>query len=682
MSQTTRHYPLGGGLDLVTPAIAMPAGKAVGCLNYEATSNGYRRMDGYERFDGRTRPSKAGYWLLAYADGVALFSEGDVVEGATSGASGIVLDVVGNIAAGAIVLAEVAGTFVDGEDLEVASVLRAVASGTANLSGADNDADDSAWRQAAIELARSNIAAVPGSGPVRGVWLYRGDVYAFRDDPGGTAGEMWKATAAGWASVPLGIRVPFTSGGTHEPAEGDTITGATSTATLVIGRIVVKSGTWSGGDAAGYIVATGTTGTFTNGENANIGGETDVLTLGPVTANTLAPGGRYEFTNHNFYARADWDRMYGVSGVGPAFEFDGTVFAPILTDNADDKPFLIAEHRNHLFLGFAGGSVQHSATGDPMDFRVITGGAEIGFGQELTGFIPDYAGVLVILGRNKVALLSGNDPSDWVLDPFANDAGAMPWTAQKVGRALYVDDSGVRDMATTQRFGDFTVGTVTELIKPLLDVKKEAGIFPVASLRVRGKDQYRLFYSDLTGITIYLGKRSPEPMRFELPVAVRCCVSGEDANGIEMLFIGSDDGWVYQLDAGNSFDGAPLPHFVRLAWNHCGSPTQEKRYHKATLELDSGPDTELGIVAEFAYADPEQTPGATVDVSIAGGGGFWDEMIWDQFYWSSPAKGVARAPLDGAGENISVTVAGQATYTAPHTLHGLTLHISFRRLVR
>ena len=40
--------------------------------------------------------------------------------------------------------------------------------------------------------------AVPGSGPVRGVWLYNGDVFAWRDNAGGTALVMHKATAGGW----------------------------------------------------------------------------------------------------------------------------------------------------------------------------------------------------------------------------------------------------------------------------------------------------------------------------------------------------------------------------------------------------------------------------------------------------------------------------------------------------
>ena len=49
---------LDGGLDLNTPPILSPPGRLQDCQNFEvAYSTGYRRMDGYERFDGGFSPS-------------------------------------------------------------------------------------------------------------------------------------------------------------------------------------------------------------------------------------------------------------------------------------------------------------------------------------------------------------------------------------------------------------------------------------------------------------------------------------------------------------------------------------------------------------------------------------------------------------------------------------------------
>lgn len=60
----------------------------------------------------------------------------------------------------------------------------------------------------------------------------------------------------------------FTSGGTNTPAVGNKLKGATSGATAIIADIITNSGTWAGGDAAGWIVLdqSSRVGTFTGGE--------------------------------------------------------------------------------------------------------------------------------------------------------------------------------------------------------------------------------------------------------------------------------------------------------------------------------------------------------------------------------------------------------------------------------
>ena len=64
----------------------------------------------------------------------------------------------------------------------------------------DSGFDDATF-QAAIETARADIDAVPGSGSILGVWMYKGVVYVFRNNVGGTAALMYKSTSSGWSLV-------------------------------------------------------------------------------------------------------------------------------------------------------------------------------------------------------------------------------------------------------------------------------------------------------------------------------------------------------------------------------------------------------------------------------------------------------------------------------------------------
>jgi hypothetical protein len=54
-----------GGLDVTTPAMSKPGGMAILAQNFEQDVNeGYTTVTGYERFDGRAKPSDAEYAIL------------------------------------------------------------------------------------------------------------------------------------------------------------------------------------------------------------------------------------------------------------------------------------------------------------------------------------------------------------------------------------------------------------------------------------------------------------------------------------------------------------------------------------------------------------------------------------------------------------------------------------------
>jgi hypothetical protein len=348
-----------------------------------------------------------------------------------------------------------------------------------------------------------------------------------------------------------------------------------------------------------------------------------------------------------------------------------------------DTPKHIAVHHNHLFLAFPGGSLQHSGTGDPYAWNPLLGAGEIGIGEEITGILPSVAGIMAIFGRNKIAMLYGTDSASWELKQISDEAGAVEWTAQTIGTPIYLDDRGIRSLTATQNYGDFRMGTMSGLVEPIFKTNKRNRVTPVASVRLREKDQYRLFWSDGSALAMYVGRKAPEIMPLDYNgLVVRCACVSEDSEGREIAFIGSDDGYLYQLDAGTSFDGQPVEAYARLAYNHVGTPNYEKRWHGANAEMSAAPNTEIGITAEFSYGDADQPAVQEQTFSVAGGGGIWNEAEWNSFYWSAPAEGIARAPIDGLGTSISVVVVSTLTYAEPYTLHGMTLYHSRRKLVR
>ncbi|MEG3035810.1 MAG: hypothetical protein RR877_10040, partial [Aurantimicrobium sp.] len=56
---------MNGGLDLVSPPLLAEPGVLIDCLNYEMTAyTGYRRVDGFERYDGWVDGGVASYFVV------------------------------------------------------------------------------------------------------------------------------------------------------------------------------------------------------------------------------------------------------------------------------------------------------------------------------------------------------------------------------------------------------------------------------------------------------------------------------------------------------------------------------------------------------------------------------------------------------------------------------------------
>ncbi len=690
---------LRGGLDLVTPGLAKKPGSVIGCLNYEVTTEGVRRCDGYERFDGRPRPSQAcEIKELAFTAGTAATppAADQKVTGQTSGATGYLVETptvtsgtfAGADAVGTMLLRNVTGTFTDTETLYLDDTDPfATADGTQTFPAWENDTTKNTYCQTAIEAARDQIGPLGGTGDTRGLATLDGTFYAWRDNEGGEGDPsvgLYKATAGGWVLQTFGQIIDFDAA-TAAFAEDETLTGGTSGATSTIKRVVLTSGAWDG-TGAGYLVldATVTGGPFQ--DNEAITSASGAAVANGANSNIYIPqGGRVRAVTHNFYGASNLRRLYFANGGGTAFEWDGTVLAPIRSgvETSLDKPTHIGVHSNHLLLGFDGGHLVNSGTGTPLSYLALDGAGAYGLGEDITGIVSNSRTATLVTGRNKIAYFTGNDVNDFVLQEISDDSGARENTIQLIDQPYFVDDIGLRSMASAATFGDWKLGTQSDRIEPLFKTKKAAGLSIVGSVRVRGKNQYRLFYNDGSGISFHFGGKIAEPMTFDLGFTPTCFLSGEDTDGDEILLAGADDGYVYQLDAGQSHDGTAMEYFVRFTFQDQRYPDHEKRYRWVLLEATGeGATHALTMVANYDYGDGDVVPNLDEDFTVRGAGGFYDTAVWDEFYFDNPTNFREWLELNGVGANVSYVFFGTSTYENPHVLSALTTKYTLMRASR
>lgn len=607
----TQYFPLGGGLDLVSPTLSLAPGMARDALNFEcATTGGYTRIAGYERYDGRPSPSDQSYWVLTGS--IAGVNIGDTITGVTSGATGVICKIDSSAVPGTtfIAITKLTGGFsAAGERLKVGATVVGVAERAEARAGAPTPALDVRYQKAAADIYRNDIGPVPGSGKILGVWMYNDVVYAFRNNAAGTAANMYQATGAGWVLV---------------------------------------------------------------------------------TTPTLQPGGRYEFVNANFGGTTGMKKMYGCDATNKAFQFDGTTFTQITTGMAIDAPNHIEYHKNFLFLAF-GASLQFSPLGNPTGtWTVVLGAGEIALGDNITS-IKSYIGnnsyigsestnALLIHTNSMTFVLYGSSSADFSLSKHSATSGGIEGSVQVADQPYYLSDMGIANLQVTQAYGNFLMSSLSQTINPFIQEERTR---VTTSCIVPAKSQYRLFFNDDFALYVtFLNGKILGMMVMNLGMPIRCVASVKKNDNSQVVFAGSDSGYVYQMEKGPNFDGQLILAYLDMVFASFKAPRIRKRFRKVVLEVRGSGYFEYSVAADLAWALPEIASDRPTLQSTQLNAANWDAFVWDQFYWDGVNNAPTETTLNGTGENIGLRVISQDDCFASFTVTSAIVHFSMRRQLR
>ena len=673
---------LGGGLDLESPQIAIKEGFAFEADNFETNlMGGYRKMLGYERLDGRPKPSEQLYYTMTVDDS-SLESIDTDITGSLSGATAriVIKDDTLNI----IGITFLSGSF-DVGDVLLGGATVSVPESSSNYPDPDLDA---VWELAAQDYYRSLIQPVAGVGSILGVWRFNGKEYAFRSN--GTIVKMFESSTSGSQEVVLFELMTWDTGVFLEGdiAVGDTLVGVTSAATGTVKKLVKVSGLY-GSTAAGYVVIETATGTFSGTEDIKKGATVVFTATSTADQISFTLGTNvFSFVNHNFQGSLATYSMYGCDGVNNAFEFDGTVLTPILTGMVTDAPTSIEVHKNHLFLAFAGGSLQHSAPSEPLIFNPILGAAEIGLGDDI-GSLKSVGGNALLISTSKtVSGLYGSSVADWQLSLVVDDAGDYGNTLAVIGSPLMVTNRGIVRIDASQVYGNFESSTVSRLINPLLTswLKNKTLI---GTNIVRDKNQYRIYFSDGSGVilthdALYGNSGTlPQFTTFARSLFPACLCSVATRSSTETVLIGGEDGYVYEEERGYSHDGGSMSYALRLPFHHLGSPSVRKAFKWIDVEIDAERNAELRLSYELSDGN-SHTQVSALDYYVISGGSraYWDEANWGEFNWNDDIITKSVTSMSGTGHNVSLLFYGNNALSAPFTINSVTYQYIPRRLNR
>lgn len=684
-----------GGLDLVTPTYNLPSGTCRSALNFEVSfTGGYRRIAGYERYDGHASPSQQTYAALQLTN-ISGTPVGSVITGATSGATATVCSIV-QIAGylNTACYTNLTGTFQVGESIKVGGV--SVASVLALFASIGDPYTNAVATAGAADIWRSYISAVPGSGSVLGVQYLNQVLYAWRANNLGTVANLYKATSSGWVQVPYGYELNYTTGAGTQPAAGATVTGGTSGATGVIAAVINETGTivsgvatWAG--SSGRFILSSTTGTFQSGEALKVSGST--VATAPATgflATAIAPlpGGTYRFCQAGFGgAPNQGTQIWGCDGVNRCFSFDGTTYIPIrvlpAAQQAQDRPQVIWAHLNYLIVAI-GASVNIGGLGQPYQFNALAGGAEILLPEACTNAysLPgnQATGALYLGTLNTTSILYGTSPPTFQLVPYNIKTGSASGSCANLADLYIWEQRGAVSLTTTLAYGNFDPAFLTMNIQPF--VVGHQGLL-VGAIAHRSKSQYRVFFAGGDALYLtFLNKQCLGSMPVNFPNPVTCLCEGPGATQSQRIFFGSSNGMVYEMDAGTSFDGGAIPAQFVLVINPTGTPRVHKRYRRASFEIIGG------SYSTFQFSYSLGWGASTIGQPAAAAGVLpfsipqWDSSYWDSFYWDGTTLTPLEVEMVGTAENVAFAVSSSTNYMQPYTINSAFIHYSMRRGIR
>lgn len=313
---------------------------------------------------------------------------------------------------------------------------------------------------------------------------------------------------------------------------------------------------------------------------------------------------RYQFERTNFYGQDQFEAVYGVCGASPAFSFDGTRCIRIRTELPANKdlPRHILRHGDMLVLGYFPGALVFTPPGNPHETRGAQGANAIEVGDRLTGIASLAGDAMVVVCQTKTDVIRGITPETMIKSPISLRRGGIEYAMVDMGRVALCDGLGIFLADSPEQFGAAQRNYVSLPVHPWLRPRLQATLSsedsylrPVAAINVRHKNQMRLYFWDGWVLTMTLN----EPVEFTtqryytpalntttepVPWVPRMLCSGIDSSGRERVFAsffgGVKEGYVFELDAGRSFDGAVIPAKVRFNPLTVQASSQDKRYDR------------------------------------------------------------------------------------------------------
>ena len=387
------------------------------------------------------------------------------------------------------------------------------------------------------------------------------------------------------------------------------------------------------------------------------------------------------------YRLAGVDKVMGVDSYNFPFMWNGTTFTVLSSAPSEVVAAeFVVYHKNQMFFA-KGETIVFTAPYTDSDFSAANGSGVINVGGAITGLIV-FRESLIIFTEKTISQLTGNTLQDFVLQPITRNVGCVASdTIEEIGGdVIFLGPEGLRLLSATDRVGDFNLGVVSKTIQEEM-TSLIASSSSFASCVIKQKSQYRLFgfnssvtASNAKGVigTQTVGNDTGT-MAWAETVGIRAYVcDGDYTNQTETLVFAHSDGYVYEMESGNSFDGTNIIASFATPFVYINDPRMRKTFYKMVLYTDpkGGVTTSVNLKLDFDNAGSIQpeTISLSNETGIVGFYGNSGAKYGTTVYGNKLTKQF-ETQLIGSGFSVSVQFVSDGQ-NPPFSLDAATIEFS------
>ena len=381
---------------------------------------------------------------------------------------------------------------------------------------------------------------------------------------------------------------------------------------------------------------------------------------------------KLRFDRYNFDGT---DKMILVDGSNAPAIYNGTTFTVL---NSAPSDVVGATHvknfKNNLFFA-KGSAITFTAVYTDTDFTAANGAGTINVGDDITG-LSVFRDTLFIFTENAIFKLAGSTIADFRLDPVTRDIGCLAGDSiQEVGTdVMFLAPDGLRLLSATERIGDFNFANISKAIQSeFTDFVSSSTVF--SSLVIRSKSQYRILgyaasytKENSKGVIVtQLAQEGGGGVACAETRGIKAYVADSHLNdGVEYIVFGNDDGYIYQLEQGNSFDGSDIQAAFSTPHLPLADPRVRKTFYKMFLYTDPKGTVTISanLKLDFDGISSIQPDAISINNLVAGGSSdvsLYSSAVYGTARFGGKLQYVFEAQLIGSGYTGSLNFTSNGT---------------------